>query len=90
MCCTLSEFSPEITSLKLLPFATAEAFGDRSPVRTKPDVIAVFSSTRLPGFFGRDFLTTTGSSATSHHFGRFLSCLLKPPYPLLTLRLWGS
>ena len=77
-------------SLKLPPFATTDAFGDRSLVRTKPDVIAVLSSTRLPGFTGRDLLTTTGSSATSHHMSHFLSCLLKPPYPLLTLRLWGS
>jgi hypothetical protein len=41
-------------------------------VRTRPHVIAVFSSTRLPGFIGRDFFTTTGSSATSHHVGRTL------------------
>jgi hypothetical protein len=44
----------------------------------------------LPGFSGRDLFTTTGSSATSHHVGCFLSCLLKPPYPLLTLCLWES
>ena len=69
----------EYTSSKLLPFATTNAFGDRSPARTKPRVIAVFSSTRLPGFSGRKFLTTTGSSATSHRVGFFLSCLLKSP-----------
>ena len=41
-------------------------------MRTRPHVIAVLSSTRLPGFIGRDFFTTTGSSATSHHFGHAL------------------
>ena len=44
------------------------------------DVIAVFSSTRLPGFTGRDLLTTTESSVTSHHLCHFLSCLLKRRY----------
>ena len=29
-------------------------------------VISVLSSTPLPGFTGRNFITTTGSSATSH------------------------
>lgn len=70
----------ENTSLKLLPFATADAFDNPLPARTKPDVVTVFSSTRLPGFSGRDFLTTTGSSATSHRVGLFLSCLLKRTY----------
>ncbi len=68
------------TSLKLHPFATADAFGNRSPMRTKPHVVTVFSSTRLPGFSGRDFLTTTGSSDTSHHVNHFLSYLLKRAY----------
>jgi hypothetical protein len=73
------------TSSKLLPFATMEAFGQPSLARTVPqaetsDVIAVFSSTRLPGFSGHDLLTTTGSSATSHHVGHLLSCLLKRAY----------
>ena len=48
-------------------------------MRTRPHVVAVFSSTRLPGFSGRDFHTTTGSSATSHRVSSFLSCLLKSP-----------
>ena len=56
----------------------------RSPERClkgeTSDVIAVFSSTRLPGFSGRNLLTTTGSSATSHHVNHFLSCLLKRAY----------
>ena len=34
----------------------------------KPQVIPVFSSRRLPAFSGRDFYTTTDSSATSHRF----------------------
>jgi hypothetical protein len=71
------------------------AFGFHPAVRTcpetdKPHVVAVLSSTRLPGFTGRDLLTTTGSSATSHHIGRYLSCLLERPYLHLTLRLWES
>lgn len=32
-----------------------------------PWVILVFSSTPLPAFIGKDFDTTTESSATSHH-----------------------
>jgi hypothetical protein len=72
------------TSSKLHPFATTGDFGAASLVRTllqegTSNVIAVFSSTRLPGFSGRDLLTTTGSSATSHRVGCFLSCLLKSP-----------
>jgi hypothetical protein len=80
LCCTLFDW----LQLKTLPrnfspSQTTDAFGAASLVRTKPDVIAVFSSTRLPGFSGRDFLTTTGSSATSHRVSAFLSCLLKSP-----------
>jgi hypothetical protein len=71
--------SKKNTSLKLHPFATTDAFGSRPLVWTGPDVVTVFSSTRLPGFSGRDFLTTTGSSATSHRVSAFLSCLLKSP-----------
>ena len=61
------------------------AFGLDPAVRTcpetgKPHVVAVLSSTRLPGFAGHDLFTTTGSSATSHHVSRSLSCLLKRPY----------
>jgi hypothetical protein len=64
-------------SLGLLPFATSRACGSGTPVRTWPHVVAVLSSTRLPGFKGRNFLTTTGSSATSHRFDFLLSCLLR-------------
>jgi len=77
--CRLFDFSPGNTSLKLLPFATAEAFVILPPIRTEPDVVTVFSSTRLPGFIGRNFHTTTGSSATSHRVSSFLSYLLKLP-----------
>jgi len=55
----LMDFSPRITSLKLPPFAVFDAFGNRSLAETRLDVIAVFSSTRLPGFSGRDLFTTT-------------------------------
>jgi len=69
-----------------------KAFGFHPAVKTCPEtdrlhVVAVLSSTRLPGFTGRDLVTTTGSSPTSHHVGRYLSCLLKQPYQLLTFRL---
>jgi len=59
-------------------------------VRTGPHVVAVLSSTRLPGFTGRDFFTTTGSSATSHHFGEFLSFLLKPPTRISRFAFGGA
>jgi hypothetical protein len=67
-----------------------------------PNVVAVLSSSsryartallrepRLPVFTGRNLLTTTGSSVTSHHVRPLLSFLLNEHYPLLTLRLWES
>lgn len=45
-----------------------------------PNVVTVLSSRQLPAFFGRDLLTTTGSSATSHHLGDFLGRPLKSLY----------
>ena len=36
------------------------------------DVVAVLSSRLSPAFAGSDLLTTTGSSATSHHLGHCL------------------
>ena len=49
------------------------------------DVVKVFSSTRLPGFTGLDFLTTTGSSATSHRVGRSLEFPLAISLPTLQI-----
>ncbi len=56
--------------------------------RVLPHVVAVLSSRLLPAFIGSDLFTTTGSSATSHHFGLFLTQILNSHYQLLTLRLW--
>ena len=56
----------------------------------KSGVIVVFSSRLLPAFKGRDLLTTTGSSATSHPIDGRLSCLLLPRYSHRSFRLWGS
>lgn len=53
----------------LPPFATAQAFGSDQPLQTKLQVVPVLSSTLLPGFIGRNFITTTDSSATSHCIG---------------------
>ena len=53
-----------------------------------PHVVAVLSSRLLPAFNGSDLFTTTGSSATSHHLGQFLTQVLNSHYQLLTLRLW--
>ena len=88
--------------VKLHPFALSFSFWLKAVIRTRlrhvvacylsalPNVVTILSSRRLPAFTGRDLLTTTGSSATSHHIGPFLSCLLTEPYPRLTLRLWES
>jgi len=57
------------TSNKLHPFATHTAFGSCRPLATQCQVVPVFSSSLLPAFTGRNFNTTTGSSATSHRFG---------------------
>lgn len=56
--------------------ALCAAFGERQAHRSPPAVIPVFSSTLLPGFFGRNFITTTGSSATRHVMPRPLESLL--------------
>ena len=50
------------------------------PRRTAPAVVLVFSSTPLPGFAGKDFLTTTGSSATLQSVSTFLSHLVSVDY----------
>ena len=51
----------------LHPFTTDSAFGIYQPLLTIQQVIPVFSSRLLPAFPGRNFITTTDSSATSHH-----------------------
>lgn len=43
-----------------------KAFGLAQSAEPPPAVVPVLSSTLLPGFAGRNFLTTTASSATSH------------------------
>ena len=62
------------------PSQTLKAFDLASPQASGRLVVLVFSSTPLPGFIGRDFITTTGSSATSHRIALFLSFLLKTDY----------
>jgi hypothetical protein len=53
----------------LPPFATDQAFDSDQFLQTKLQVIPVLSSSLLPAFTGRNFITTTDSSATSHRFG---------------------
>jgi len=73
----LDSFTP---LLKLPPFAVLAGFYDLlEPIKTRfvttdslLDVVAVFSSRLSPAFTGSDLLTTTGSSATSHHIGHCL------------------
>ena len=55
-----SDFTPSQTAALLA--------SHRSPDVAHP-VISVLSSTPSPGFTGRNFCTTTGSSATPHTFG---------------------
>jgi hypothetical protein len=59
------------------------AFGDIRLTRPPLVIIPVLSSTLLPGFNGRNFITTTGASATSHsHCSQITSrtaCLEKTP-----------
>jgi hypothetical protein len=69
--------------MNFLPSHDVRAFGACRPPRTKPRVVPVFSSRPLPAFSGRDFITTTDSSATLHRFVSTLSFLLSLPSPLL-------
>lgn len=48
------------------PSHPTRAFGPDRSAGPPPAVVPVLSSTLLPGFSGRNFLTTTASSATSH------------------------
>jgi len=50
----------------LPPFAPDQAFDSGQPLQTKLQIIPVLPSTLLPAFTGRNFITTTDSSATSH------------------------
>jgi len=56
--------------MNFLPSHNVRAFGAWHLPRTKPRVVPVFSSRLLPAFSGRDFVTTTESSATLHRFVR--------------------
>src|SRR5690554_2204980 len=55
------------------PSHPTRAFGPDRSAEPPPAVIPVLSSTLLPGFSGRNFLTTTASSATSHRLRPRLS-----------------
>ena len=70
---------------KLRPFADCNAFGNHNLQARNHLVISVLSSTPLPGFIGRDFITTTGSSATCQGITASLSFLLE----LVTSLLFG-
>jgi hypothetical protein len=48
------------------PSHPSGAFGSARPAEPPPAVVPALSSTLLPGFFGRNFFTTTASSVTSH------------------------
>ena len=50
-----------------------KAFDPARSAEPPPAVIPVLSSTLLPGFIGRNFITTTASSATSHPLRPWLS-----------------
>ena len=56
--------------INFLPSHSAEAFGSQRTPSTKRRVIPVLPSRLLPAFTGRDFITTTDSSATSHRIVR--------------------
>ena len=55
------------------PSHPTKAFGLAQSAEPPPAVVPVLSSTLLPGFSGRNFLTTTASSATSHRLRPRLS-----------------
>lgn len=62
------------------PSQTLKAFDQAGLQASNHLVISVLPSTPLPGFTGRVFITTTGSSATSHRLTVFSSRLLKTDY----------
>ena len=55
------------------PSHPARAFDPARPTEPPPAVVPVLSSALLPGFTGRNFITTTASSATSHPWQPWLS-----------------
>jgi len=55
------------------PSHPTKAFNPDRSAEPPPAVVPVLSSTLLPGFPGRNFLTTTASSATSHPLQPWLS-----------------
>src|SRR5210317_219377 len=56
--------------INFLPSHSAAAFGSQRTPSTKRQVVPVLPSRLLPAFTGRDFITTTDSSATSHRVVR--------------------
>ena len=72
--CPSSPFSWYFT-----PSHPVVAFGSPQVHQTVLAVIPVLSSTLLPGFTGRDFITTTGSSATLHVISGLLESPLAGP-----------
>ncbi|MGE4403684.1 MAG: hypothetical protein AB7F61_18690 [Desulfobulbus sp.] len=76
--------------MNVIPSHDAAAFGAPRPPPTRRRVVPVFSSSRLPAFIGRNFLTTTESSATSHHIAEALGLPLRPPLPTADRRQAGT
>jgi hypothetical protein len=56
--------------MNFIPSHPDEAFDTHQSLPTKRQVVPVLSSSLLPAFTGRDFITTTESSATSHRVER--------------------
>jgi hypothetical protein len=56
--------------MNFIPSHSDEAFGTHRPLPTLRQIVPVLSSSLLPAFTGRDFITTTESSATSHRIKR--------------------
>jgi len=78
--------TPVILVNDFRPSHPTRAFDPARSAEPPPAVVPVLSSTLLPGFMGRNFLTTTASSATS-----------PPPMPWLSpwsqaplRRVWGQ
>lgn len=88
--CPDSPLSSDLRNLRtnVIPSHDVAAFGSPRPPPTRRRVVPVLPSRRLPAFIGRNFITTTESSATSHRFtpasGLPLRCGLsgnRPPAP---------
>jgi len=66
--CPDSPSSSDFGNLRtnFIPSHDTAAFGSPRPPQTRRRVVPVLPSRRLPAFIGRNFITTTESSATSH------------------------